>query len=31
LGLALYRRLSDRQFGRIVNVLLIVAGLSYMI
>jgi uncharacterized membrane protein YfcA len=31
LGLALYRRLSDGQFARAVNVLLIASGLSYII
>jgi uncharacterized membrane protein YfcA len=31
LGLALYRRLSDCQFARAVNVLLIASGLSYII
>jgi hypothetical protein len=31
LGLLLYRRLSDRQFARAVNILLIVAGLSYVV
>lgn len=31
LGLALYRRLSDSQFARAVNVLLIASGLSYIV
>jgi len=31
LGLALYQRMSDRQFARAVNILLIVSGLSYVI
>ncbi|HTH50041.1 MAG TPA: sulfite exporter TauE/SafE family protein [Candidatus Limnocylindria bacterium] len=31
LGLALYRRLTDRQFGIVVNVLLMCAGLSYVV
>lgn len=30
-GLALYRRLSDLQFARAVNVLLIVSGMSYIL
>jgi uncharacterized membrane protein YfcA len=30
LGLALYARLTDRQFGRAVNVLLVVSGISYV-
>jgi uncharacterized membrane protein YfcA len=29
-GLALYQRLTDRQFARAVNVLMIVSGLSYI-
>ena len=29
-GLALYARMTDRQFGRTVNLLLIVSGLSYV-
>ena len=29
-GLALYGKLTDRQFGRAVNALLVVAGLSYV-
>jgi len=31
LGLALYRRMSDNQFARVVNVLLVVSGLSYVV
>jgi uncharacterized membrane protein YfcA len=31
LGLALYKRLSDNQFARAVNVLLIVSGVSYLV
>lgn len=31
LGLALYKRLSDCQFARAVNVLLIVSGVSYLV
>jgi uncharacterized protein len=31
LGLLLYRRMSDRQFARAVNILLIVSGLSYVV
>lgn len=31
LGLALYRRLSDAQFGYVVNALLLAAGLSYVV
>jgi uncharacterized membrane protein YfcA len=27
-GLALFRRLTDRQFGRAVNLMLLVAGLA---
>ncbi len=30
LGLALYARMSDRQFARAVNILLVVSGLSYV-
>jgi len=30
LGLALYRRMSDNQFARVVNLLLVVSGLSYV-
>ena len=29
-GLALYRRLTDHQFGRAINILLVVSGLSYV-
>jgi hypothetical protein len=29
-GLALYRRLSDGQFARAVNILLIISGFSYV-
>ncbi len=31
LGLALYRRISDAQFARMVNLLLIVSGTSYLL
>ena len=31
LGLALYKRLSDSQFSRAVNILLIISGLSYVL
>lgn len=31
LGLALYRRISDNQFARVVNLLLVVSGLSYVL
>jgi uncharacterized membrane protein YfcA len=31
LGLALYRRMSDNQFARVVNLLLVVSGLSYVL
>jgi uncharacterized membrane protein YfcA len=31
LGLALYKRLSDNQFARAVNILLIVSGVSYLV
>ena len=31
LGLVLYGRLSDRQFARAVNILLMVSGVSYVV
>lgn len=31
LGLALYRRLTDAQFGRAVNILLVISGLTYVL
>jgi uncharacterized membrane protein YfcA len=31
IGMGLFRRLSDTQFGRVVNVMLMVSGLSYLI
>ena len=31
LGLALYRRMSDNQFARVVNLLLVASGLSYVL